>query len=524
MIFLFDFTRLQIHSKFRKPTGGIDRVDAQYLYYLLATSCRVLFCRVSPKDKRYALVPGKEALEIVKKTFSNWGIADDFNSLNVHPDNYRDLEVGFVEPLLAKHPNETFVYLNISLTRATDVSVYQLENFACYKNFVSVFYIHDLIPIDYPEFCTITPQLFSNFIEHVVTFSDLILTNSEYTKKTIENFIKTKKLKTNCLIETHYIGINEQIKALSKLSPEERISYIQEMQYPEDPYQELRTMDIGQNGYFIYVSTIEGRKNHFLLYLLWKKLINQLGDKTPKLIFIGRKGWCNEKIVYALNNSNGLDNKIIWLQDCKDSLMLALLCSKNCLGTLNPSFVEGYGMPAAESIFLGLVTVCSTADAYREATQNKGIFLDPLSLPQWYDAVYSIIQKGKGVGSDKHINEYRPTTWLEAYKKFESAISLVAGTEPSIKKIELIEKIEKKQNINKLRKNCCLTDNVDSATSKITPNLTAEPHEYLDVSRIPRFFNLLFNYIKVWGRSRTPSLYSIIVFPVHFYRRVKLLW
>src|SRR5260370_16246809 len=43
--------------------------------------------------------------------------------------------------------------------------------------------------------------------------------------------------------------------------------------------------------YFVYVSTIEARKNHLLLLNLWRRLATDMGDGAPLLFLLGHPRW-----------------------------------------------------------------------------------------------------------------------------------------------------------------------------------------------------------------------------------------
>jgi glycosyltransferase involved in cell wall biosynthesis len=69
------------------------------------------------------------------------------------------------------------------------------------------------------------------------------------------------------------------------------------------PHAEIVVMksgnDMGTTGvepnidcpYVLSVGTIEIRKNHLLLYYVWRKLAEDLGERCPKLVLVGRPGW-----------------------------------------------------------------------------------------------------------------------------------------------------------------------------------------------------------------------------------------
>ena len=55
--------------------------------------------------------------------------------------------------------------------------------------------------------------------------------------------------------------------------------------------------------YFVVLGTIEPRKNHNLLFRVWRKLVEDMGDRAPRLVLIGRRGWECENAVDILERS-----------------------------------------------------------------------------------------------------------------------------------------------------------------------------------------------------------------------------
>jgi glycosyltransferase involved in cell wall biosynthesis len=59
--------------------------------------------------------------------------------------------------------------------------------------------------------------------------------------------------------------------------------------------------------YFVCVGTLEARKNIAFLLALWRRLAERLGDETPRLVLVGRRGWENEAVIDHLQRSEDGD-------------------------------------------------------------------------------------------------------------------------------------------------------------------------------------------------------------------------
>jgi glycosyltransferase involved in cell wall biosynthesis len=137
--------------------------------------------------------------------------------------------------------------------------------------------------------------------------------------------------------------------------------------------------------YFVIIGTIEPKKNHLLLLNLWRQLRGKMGDETPRLIVIGRRGWENENIVDMLERSRAFAGFVEERGRLSDRDVITILGGARAL--LLPSFAEGYGLPLAEALSMGIPVICSDIPAFREVGGDVPEFLDPLDGPSWRKAI-----------------------------------------------------------------------------------------------------------------------------------------
>src|SRR5262249_47587762 len=76
------------------------------------------------------------------------------------------------------------------------------------------------------------------------------------------------------------------------------------------------TVDIPE-PFVLFVSTIEGRKNHDLMFGIWRDMAWQAVD-APTLVCIGQVRWKSRDFIAQLVESNYLDGKIMIMQDVSD--------------------------------------------------------------------------------------------------------------------------------------------------------------------------------------------------------------
>jgi glycosyltransferase involved in cell wall biosynthesis len=133
--------------------------------------------------------------------------------------------------------------------------------------------------------------------------------------------------------------------------------------------------------YVLYVSTLDVRKNHRLLFQVWKRLIARHdADAVPDLVCVGRKGALVEDFLSELENARHLGGRIIVDHDVGDAALAQLYAG--CLFTVFPSIAEGWGIPVTESLSLGKYCVASGTSSLPEVGGDLVDYHDPFDLEE----------------------------------------------------------------------------------------------------------------------------------------------
>ena len=127
--------------------------------------------------------------------------------------------------------------------------------------------------------------------------------------------------------------------------------------------------------YVLAVGTITARKNQKMLVDIWKHFVDRNLHPSCKLVIVGAVDADSHQLVWDVRSRPDLASRVLVIENA-DNSMLAWLYA-NCRFTVFPSFLEGFGLPVAESLAAGKVCVASSSSAIPEAAQGQAILLPP---------------------------------------------------------------------------------------------------------------------------------------------------
>jgi glycosyltransferase involved in cell wall biosynthesis len=219
----------------------------------------------------------------------------------------------------------------------------------------------------------------------------------------------------------------DRVVAISQTSRRDFLEMLEEEGDPKPPVDvvilgtdltgdeaQVHEPDPGLDGrpFVLYVSTIEARKNHQVLFHAWERLVEKHGDEAPILLLVGWVGWGVDDLLGLMRTHPRLKHHIRIESHIKDGELTWLY--RNCLFTVFPSLYEGWGLPVVESLALGKPCICSTAPAVVEASQGMATALDPLDLPAWVAAVERLWLDPEARDlATRRLREFRAQTWRE---------------------------------------------------------------------------------------------------------------
>lgn len=275
------------------------------------------------------------------------------------------------------------------------------------KNVKVVQIIYDLIPVVMPEYCVPGMDvLFPRFLMDAVWTADVVYAISENTKTAFVDYARTLKTGRIPLVRRIRLGCDIPDRA--------------------KPVQRVGGLEPGK--FVLYVSTIEPRKNHRMLFDIWRLLSKKLGNKLLKLVLVGGKGWNTENFLANVENCPTLHpDKIVILDSVSDD-DLNWMYSEAAF-TVYPSLYEGWGLPIAESLARGTPCIASDSSSMPEVADTLCDLIDPYDFVGWKTAIEAYLTRPEIVAAarDKIKARYRIETWDETIRDFVDDLAVVSN-------------------------------------------------------------------------------------------------
>ena len=279
-------------------------------------------------------------------------------------------------------------------------------------------FIHDLIPtfepqwVDDPDAGVRYSESFTRWADRVITGSDHLLTNSQYSKSDIER-------------RSREVGLTTAPISVVRLGDVHETASIAHP--PRPPF-------VPERPFFLCTSSLNAHKNHRLLYDVWKRLAAGNPATCPDLVCIGITTGYVRDLLREIRNDRTTADRIHLLSDVDDPGLAWYY--RHCLATIYPSKYEGWGLPVAESLGNGRLCLASNAASIPEISPDLPVFFDPLDVhglvalvrrtcddPAWVRAREAEIR-----------SRFVPTPWTHTAGQILAALETMrttAGASPS---------------------------------------------------------------------------------------------
>ena len=252
--------------------------------------------------------------------------------------------------------------------------------------------VHDMVYKAFPE--TVrgrTRFMLEMGLKRSMKRADIIVTDSEFSKSEIVKYFPQHEKK---------------IRVVPCGADPERFHPCTE---PERIPEVKKSLEI-EGEYFLYLGTIEPRKNLERLITAYKHLADKLGEKCPKLVMAGGKGWLDNGI-YSRVERLGLTGKVIFTKYVPSEDLNPLMCG--ALAFVFPSIYEGFGMPPLEAMACGVPVLTSGEASLPEVTGDCAVICDAYSVKSIAKGLYRLCtdEKLRHELSRKGLERAKGFTW-----------------------------------------------------------------------------------------------------------------
>ncbi len=258
-------------------------------------------------------------------------------------------------PYLLTHSAKTAIF-NYTLFR-TKPDAFIQPNYISFESFFHIptyTFIHDLSHIRYKEFHPKDRvEYFEMKLQRSVEKSAKIIAISEFTKREIVSLGLCEPQK----IEVIYNGVDESFTPTSK-----------------EAFEPLaKKYGVGFRDYFLFVGTLEPRKNLKNLLIAYLEYVNRTKNPTP-LLLAGGMGWRSEHFNDILQKAlaSGYVKRLGYVSDAE---LVRLYGGAKAF--VFPSFYEGFGLPPLEAMACGTPVIASNASSIPEVVGEAGLLIDP---------------------------------------------------------------------------------------------------------------------------------------------------
>ena len=221
--------------------------------------------------------------------------------------------------------------------------------------------IHDMAFRRYPSTVRFrTKVLLKLNLKRTIKRADAVIAVSEFTKQEILHFYPISEAKVFVVPN----GIDSSV-----FHPN----------YSENEVKKVKASYGISGEYFLYLGTLEPRKNLLHLIKAYIELQKEQKEDFPKLVLAGGAGWMYKEIFQMVKQSKQ-ERNILFTGYLKDKEVPLLL--KGAKVFCFPSLYEGFGMPVLEAMACGTPVLTSNTTALAEIAKGAAITVNPESMKE----------------------------------------------------------------------------------------------------------------------------------------------
>lgn len=213
--------------------------------------------------------------------------------------------------------------------------------------------VHDLCYFSHPEWFSFSRSMYYRcFMGPGIRRADRIIADSQATADDIIHYMKISEDRVHVV----HLGVDS---CFAPAEPSEYRRIREQHRLPEE--------------FFLFVGTLEPRKNLSRIIAAWSKI----ADSAPDLVIAGRVGWKVSSNALASCPSN-LAGRIHCIGHVAQPDLAALYSAATAL--IWPSLMEGFGLPPLEAMACGVPVLTSNQSSLPEVVGQAALLVNPFSV------------------------------------------------------------------------------------------------------------------------------------------------
>lgn len=357
---------------------GIQRVIIEFLSRLLVNNVEINYKIIyfDTESQNFILLKNTEVKEFLKDV-KNYSFSNTKDLIAI--DDIKDGDMFFDLDGIWNHGlKRTYLYR-------------KLKN----NNVKIINFIYDLVPIVKAQFShENTTRNFTTYLYAIYTYSDLVFFDSRSAEK---DFLSVKQeIGSTRFISTRVVKLGSDIHLSDKKNTI------------------FKYFNITSTKYILFVGTLEPRKNQKLALDVFEILEKEHDDIN--LVLVGKEGWNNSELIQRIKKHPLLNKKLHWLNKVSDEELEKLY--ENAYICTYLSEYEGFGLPIAESLGYGKVTITSKNSSMYEVGKNFADYLIYNSKNELYDILDFYLKNEVLYNEKKQFiqNNYYAYSWDLTYQ------------------------------------------------------------------------------------------------------------
>lgn len=279
---------------------------------------------------------------------------------------------GFSSGQALRYPYEVTALLDWAKPYAMPMDVVHVTDYRVVRmDCPVVATLHDAVPIKFPHW--VTPRLrgLKNWAQKkAARKADRVIALSNYAVTELVECFGVDPAR----ISVVYCGVDDHWR--TPVASEAVASTLQ--QYGLQP------------GYFLFVGTLQPRKNVERIVQAWQALPQALRQQHP-LVIVGRAGWQCETLLQQMKAAQQQGEPLHWLNNVADQTSLRHLYA-GALAFVFPSLYEGFGIPVVEAFAAKVPVITANTTSLPEVSLGAALEVDPLSVDDIRHAMQNLAQ------------------------------------------------------------------------------------------------------------------------------------